>query len=145
MGRSIDNAGNIGIDQGLDSLFFDNVRPITTANFDGEFYNEDSWSWESTLSGTGYDSLSGIDSVKISVERLSDNQFFDGTSWNAFENWFLANGTDQWTFPVQDLVLEDGVSYERKRLLMILQVMKRVRQLVLHLVLTLLHLLGKCF
>ena len=110
-GRSIDNAGNIGIDQGLDSLFFDNVRPITTGNFDGEFYNEDSWSWESTLSGTGYDSLSGIDSVRISVERLSDNQFFDGTSWNAFENWFLANGTDQWTFPVQDLVLEDGVSY----------------------------------
>ena len=92
-GRSIDNAGNIGIDQGLDSLFFDNVRPITTGNFDGEFYNEDSWSWESTLSGTGYDSLSGIDSVRISVERLSDNQFFDGTSWNAFENWFLANGT----------------------------------------------------
>ena len=25
-------------------IVFDNVRPITTANFGGEFYNEDSWS-----------------------------------------------------------------------------------------------------
>ena len=60
--------------------------------------------------GTGYDSLSGIDSVRISVEsyRIINSLM---AHLECVENWFLANGTANGPFPVQGLVLEDGVTY----------------------------------
>jgi hypothetical protein len=50
------------------------------------------------LNGTSQDDFSGSASIEISIERLSDQYFWNGTEWQNQEYWVACSGTTQWTF-----------------------------------------------
>ena len=70
-----------------------------------------SWNADSSITGTAVDSISDIDSVLVAIERLSDNQWFDGTQWQPFEIWQYPLGLETWYYQLPENNLNDSISY----------------------------------
>jgi len=109
--HAVDSAGNKDPTHTLDSLVYDSSLPESFVQIEQEFYNDLSWNVDSSITGTAMDSISGIDSVLVAVERLSDNQWFDGTQWQPFELWQHPLGMETWYFQFTENNLIDSVSY----------------------------------
>nr|MBC8343476.1 T9SS type A sorting domain-containing protein [Bacteroidota bacterium] len=108
---AVDSAGNKDLTPTLDSLIYDSSLPESFVQIDMEFYNDLSWDSDSSITGTSVDSISGIDSVLIAIERLSDNQWLDGTQWRPFETWQNPLGLETWYFQLSIDNLNDSTSY----------------------------------
>jgi hypothetical protein len=54
---------------------------------------------------------SGINKVHVSIERLSDNYFWNGSGWNSNQHWLVASGTSSWYFNTGTVVWDSGVQY----------------------------------
>jgi outer membrane protein assembly factor BamB/fibronectin type 3 domain-containing protein len=109
--HAVDSAGNKDLSPALDSLVYDSSLPESFVQIELEFYNNLSWNADSSITGTATDSISGIDSVLVAVERLSDNQWFDGTQWQPFELWQYPLGLETWYFQLPENYLNDSISY----------------------------------
>jgi hypothetical protein len=59
------------------------------------------------ISGTAIDPApgSGINSIEITIKRLIDNKYWNGTSWVQFNTWLLASGTTNWTYDTSSIQL----------------------------------------
>ena len=65
----------------------------------------------SSIQGKAH-SYSLLKTTRISFQRLSDNYFFNGTSWSASEAWIDSMGTEKWVYPLKSGILDYGVSYK---------------------------------
>jgi hypothetical protein len=41
---------------------------------------------------------SGLDRIEVSIRRVSDNNYWDGTNWQTEIYWITAQGTNNWTY-----------------------------------------------
>jgi hypothetical protein len=64
------------------------------------------------LCGTAGDALSGVAGVTVQVRRQSDNQYWNGSTWQAAAVSLPANGTASWNLPLAAGSLSSGVSYQ---------------------------------
>ncbi|MBH49432.1 MAG: hypothetical protein CMG69_01600, partial [Candidatus Marinimicrobia bacterium] len=109
--RATDRAGNIDYIPAIDTLVFDSSPPITTVEINREFYNHLSWNADTSISGTAVDSVSGVDSIVISIEYLDGSQWFDGSGWSPFETWQSVQGQENWHYSFSSENLSDSVGY----------------------------------
>ena len=109
--HAVDSAGNKDLTPALDSLVYDSSLPESFVQIELEFYNDLSWNADSSITGTAVDSISDIDSVLVAIERLSDNQWFDGTQWQPFEIWQYPLGLETWYYQLPENNLNDSISY----------------------------------
>ena len=63
-----------------------------------------------TITGSATDSYTGINTVKVSIGRLSDTTFWTGSDWQTTENWLDATGAPVWN----PLFLQERFGLERK-------------------------------
>ncbi|MDP6417516.1 MAG: hypothetical protein QGG54_21165, partial [Gammaproteobacteria bacterium] len=109
--RAKDRAGNKDPVPVMDSLVYDSSLPQSIVEIDLEFYNQESWNADSSITGTAADSISAVDSVLIAIEYLDGSQWFDGTGWSPFETWQNALGLETWYFPLLLENLSDSIGY----------------------------------
>lgn len=110
--RAYDNAGNIDESPSEASFIFDSAAPVSTVEIELDYYNQLTWNLDSTITGQSFDGGSGIDSIIVAVERISDNQWYNGTDWSAFEYWETPTlGINPWFFRFSDDILSDSSVY----------------------------------
>lgn len=64
------------------------------------------------ISGRAGDSSgSGISEVEISINRLSDNTYWDGNGWNINEAWLTVTGTELWYYNTTTIEWLSDVHY----------------------------------
>jgi parallel beta-helix repeat protein len=79
-----------------------------TIPLDDMYYNS-----MDTISGTAYDTVDGIgvEKVEISIWRMSDYNYWSGTSWELKETWLKASGTNNWLFNSTLVIWTSGTEY----------------------------------
>ena len=103
--RATDAAGNQSSCSSAVSYVEDSTNPSSTVTFPtaGGAYRDGTWS---NPAGTASDAGgSGLDRVEISIKRVSDDQYWNGTAFaDGTENWRTATGTASWslTFPASN-------------------------------------------
>jgi hypothetical protein len=87
--------------------------PSSSITFPVDSATYNSGTWTGSIDGTASDgSGSGVAEVRVSVKRLSDNLYWDGTSFASGSEVFnLATGTTSWSYAFPDGNLTTGVSY----------------------------------
>lgn len=88
-----------------DGLTLDFEAPGSAISTQG-YYN--SFNWPGYINGTAADTLSGVNTVALSIRRSTDNQYFNGTTWQAAEAWLAVTGTLNWQYPFAPA---DGTTY----------------------------------
>lgn len=66
-----------------------------------------------TITGIAHDALkgSGLDKIEIAINRLSDNNYWDGTKWVGLTSWLPANGTESWHYDSSEIKWTSGTKY----------------------------------
>lgn len=105
--RDLDyNTGNRSSDFVMD-VTVDNTKPTSTIvggdNNGIIYYNN----WNGIVTGTASDALSGVKGVKISVQRTSDNKYWNGKAWQMDEITNDAVGTTTWSYNINTVLTED--------------------------------------
>ncbi|MDI6791474.1 MAG: Ig-like domain-containing protein, partial [bacterium] len=104
--RAHDLASNIEAPAPGNTFVFDTLRPASTIT------NPVSGAVLNTLTqiqGTASDNLSGVQKVEISIKRVSDNAYWNGTGWGgSIQNWLNVTGTATWTYPWTAAAVGDG-------------------------------------
>ena len=77
--RAIDVAGNVSDIISSAAITADLNLPETVSLMDRYYFIDD---WPGALNGTYADDLSGIDAVELTVQRASDELFWNGTDWD---------------------------------------------------------------
>ncbi|MFA7319767.1 MAG: chitobiase/beta-hexosaminidase C-terminal domain-containing protein, partial [Parcubacteria group bacterium] len=105
--RDLDyNTGNRSSDFVTD-VAVDNTKPtstITGGDNNGIIYYND---WNGIVTGTSSDALSGVKGVKVSVQRTSDNKYWNGTAWQMDEITNDAAGTTAWSYNINTVLTEN--------------------------------------
>ncbi|MBU1076586.1 MAG: T9SS type A sorting domain-containing protein [Spirochaetes bacterium] len=57
-------------------------------------------------------STTGLVQVNVSLQRLSDNKYYNGSEWQDGIIWLLTEGTGQWKYPVDKSIFEYNVYYK---------------------------------
>ncbi len=111
---ALDKAGNrTSVSTDEITILVDNTFPTSTITGPGESTDSATLivnNWDGTVTGTANDSGSGLERVELSLQRGSDNLFWDGTNWvsgSETSTRVPATGTDTWSFdlgfsPAQD-------------------------------------------
>ncbi|WP_455277618.1 CFI-box-CTERM domain-containing protein, partial [[Eubacterium] cellulosolvens] len=106
--RATDYAGNVQSPT-TENTFIYNTAPISQINVpaDGAYYNG-----LASISGVASDnSGTGLSKVEITIQRLSDFQYWDGTLWTSSETWLTAVGPwVSWSYSTLPTWV-DGQSY----------------------------------
>jgi len=65
------------------------------------------------ISGIAYDAISGseLNKIEILINRLTDNNYWNGTAWVPSISWVLATGTTKWTFDSSNVLWTSGIKY----------------------------------
>jgi hypothetical protein len=94
-----DEAGNCNTDTVTSNevnLDFTNPESVIDGGDDnGIVYSND---WDGSISGTASDELSGVAGVKVSVQRGSDNKYWDGSGWVDAEFLVDTEGAETWNY-----------------------------------------------
>lgn len=109
--KAEDIAGNVETSPATELFTFDITLPESDVLIERDFYNNINWSDANSISGTGSDSTSGLDSMAITIKRTSDNYWWGGTSWTTGESWLAPAGLETWTYAMNGNNLTNGVSY----------------------------------
>ena len=70
--------------------------------------------WLGAITGTASDATSGVYQTKISVQRLSDNSYWNGLVWQVVSSELTATGTNNWSYAFDKANLTDSISYKIK-------------------------------
>jgi sugar lactone lactonase YvrE len=54
---------------------------------------------------------SGLNNIEITIQRLSDDNYWDGTDWLTDETWLVVSGTDNWTYDSALVDWSSGIKY----------------------------------
>ena len=96
--RATDGAGNTDASPASFTWTIDTTDPSAALGFPAASatYRNASWNdFSGTASDTGG---AGLDKVEVSIKRVSDNQYWNGTAFaDGTENWRLATGTASWS------------------------------------------------
>jgi hypothetical protein len=96
--RATDGAGNTDATPASQTWRIDRSDPTSAFTFPaaGGFYNATGWQ---NFAGTASDSgLAGLDRVELSIRRVADNQYWNGSAFSsATEVWNAAAGTTSWS------------------------------------------------
>ncbi len=96
--RATDGAGNTDASPASFAWTIDTTDPSAAITFPAASgtYRNVSWNdFSGTASDTGG---AGLDKVEVSIKRVSDNQYWNGTAFaDGTENWRLAAGTASWS------------------------------------------------
>ena len=68
------------------------IGPVTAATTSGTA--------NTTFTGTAADAGSGVSSVQVILQRLSDNYYWDGSTWVSGSTLLAATGTTSWTYVI---------------------------------------------
>ena len=81
---------------------------ITSMPENNGFYNR-----LDVISGVASDHLngSGINKVELSINRLTDGYYWDGSGWTPFPAWVLTSGNTQWIYDSRKVTWTSGVRY----------------------------------
>jgi hypothetical protein len=96
--RATDAVGHQQGVYGQGTFTYDLSAPVSTVETTG-YFNEDTWAAVGVIVGSAYDAASGVASVKITVRRLSDGLYYNGSSWSTTVTWLSVSGTTAWSFP----------------------------------------------
>ncbi|MCP4592137.1 MAG: hypothetical protein GY842_15490, partial [bacterium] len=84
----------------------DFVRPDSTIETSG-FYNN--FTWPGYIEGTASDNLSDVAFADITLQRQSDNLYWDGDSWETGPTWLRVTNTSNWQYTFAPA---DGETYD---------------------------------
>jgi hypothetical protein len=90
------------------------TAPVTAFPVDGGRYNATSWNAgcpTSGICGSAADAGSGIAGVALTVQRLNNNQYWNGSTWQAASVALPATGTTTWSRALPTSALSNGVAY----------------------------------
>ncbi len=94
---------------GFSSFVLDHTGPSTAITMAMNTFNTDTPITSGSISGTATDTQGDVGEVKISLERLNDNMFWDGASWGTSTPMYLsAHGTSSWSFDASLLPMSVG-------------------------------------
>ena len=111
-GGATDTAGNVSdTDFGAGGEFtLDLTDPVTTLTFPADGGSFNAAGWTDAITGTATDL--NLNTVTVSVQRLSDSLFFNGTDFvSPTEVQNTPAGTTSFSLALLDSLLTDGVSY----------------------------------
>lgn len=114
---SVDNAGNIeSVKTGAAQVRIDTANPNVAITFPGAppRFNTAHWNVGCPvigICGTSSDALSGVASVGVTVQRQSDNRYWDGSTWVVGSVSLTPTGIATWSVPLTASNLSNGVSY----------------------------------
>ena len=103
--RATDAAGNVQTTYGTATFSYDTQSPDSIVGTHG-YYSAVNWTGQ--ITGTATDGASGVLGVAITVQRLSDNRYWNGTTWQLAQTWITATGTTAWSYP---FTADSGVTY----------------------------------
>ncbi|MCS5583602.1 MAG: right-handed parallel beta-helix repeat-containing protein, partial [Pseudomonadales bacterium] len=107
-----DSVGNTSAAVSSNGITVDLTTPATVMDLDYYYYGPDRWDdTPDPLSGGASDELSGVQSVKIMINRTADNYFFSGGGWTADSIWVPAGGDTSWSFNNRMVELDNGELY----------------------------------
>ncbi len=93
------------------------MAPTTAFTFpaNGGSYNATTWtagcSPTARLCGTAADTGSGLASVRMTIQRSNNSQYWTGSAWQAASATITASGTTAWSVPLATSQLTNGVTY----------------------------------
>ena len=100
--RATDGAGNTDASPASFAWTIDTTDPSAALAFPAASgtYRNASWNdFSGTASDTGG---AGLDKVEVSIKRVSDNQYWNGTAFaDGTENWRTATGTASWSLTLR--------------------------------------------
>lgn len=109
--RTRDSDGDWGEYSSPCSIMVDTTAPMSKIiePKNNGFYNN-----LNIIYGTSYDKKgdSGIDYVEITIKRLSDNNYWTGTTWSRAKIWLLADGKQNWSYDTNMFDWSSGIEYE---------------------------------
>ena len=70
-----------------------------------------------TISGTSFDSTSGINNVRVRIYRPIDAKYWDGSisDWTITETWNTATGTNNWSYSISSSAWTSGYYWVNSR------------------------------
>jgi hypothetical protein len=92
--QATDLAGNTETPGAGKSFTIDNSPPVSSISAPADKSISAS---VTTISGTATDALSGVSQVQITIMRVSDTKYWNGSVWGGIF-WLNATGTSTWTF-----------------------------------------------
>lgn len=92
--RATDRSGNVQLVPGTAAFTFDISPPQSTISTTGNLN-----AWTGAITGSARDNSSGVSSVQVTVQRLSDMQYYNGSAWVASPVPITASGTTLWSLP----------------------------------------------
>jgi hypothetical protein len=96
---------NGGVVLYVDTLIQDTAPPKVSINLTSGIVVQ---SIPGVISGTAYDSLSGILSISILISKNSDTTYWNGTSWQKSIFWMPLQQQRQWNYSTAGMVCSDG-------------------------------------
>ncbi len=114
---SVDVAGNAEAVKTAGTVIrIDNVAPtlVTTVPVNAASYNTAGWNAgcaTARICGTAADTLSGLTSVTMTIQRSSNNQYWNGTTWQTASSTRTATGTTSWFLSLPTSALTNGLTY----------------------------------
>ena len=101
-----------------DTFIWDSVNPTNSFSLPDTYYGPTTWNDSSTISGSSYDSLSGVEEVNIVISYVSGSTYYwNGsnwtTSWQTVEptSFTPGTGTRPWSYTINDSNFTNGRTY----------------------------------
>jgi beta-glucanase (GH16 family) len=115
---SVDALGNVeAVKTGAMQIRIDGTAPTNAMTFPvgNMSYNAAAWnagcSATARICGTASDPTSGLESVRVIVQRSSDNRFWTGGGWQTSPTSVTATGSTSWSVPLPASQLTNRVTY----------------------------------
>jgi hypothetical protein len=90
--RATDSCGNSQYVPGVGTFTYDTTSPASAVTTTGC-----SNLWGGLIQGSAVDTLSGVASVQVSLQRAFDSLYYSGSSWGPTSTWITASGTTSWS------------------------------------------------
>jgi len=96
--RAVDSCGNVQGPAGLPvSVFVYDATPPQSSITTAGYYRFGTW--PGAITGTASDSVSGLATVQITLQRVSDGLYYNGAAWQLNAQWITVSGTSTWSWP----------------------------------------------
>src|SRR5262249_47365940 len=108
---STDTAGNVS-SNAVVTFTYDTTLPTAAITFPANNGKYNAASWTGSITGTAGDTAPGtVANVKLTIQRSSDNQFWNGSAWQVASVQLTASGTTSWSQALAASNLTTNVTY----------------------------------
>jgi len=108
--RTKDNDGDWGLYSKPWKIIIDTIAPTSVIT---QPENNITYNHLEKVFGTAMDPPPGtsVKSVEISIKRLCDDKYWNGSTWLSNETWLLSTGTNDWSYDVSSINWTLGIEY----------------------------------